>query len=75
MIDSLIKIKFLNDGSRGIRDPADTVFEISDVQCPNGHADISYVRRGHTDISNSPFHNYIHEGGPKGGIQRSMRGS
>ena len=57
------------------RDPADTVFEISDVRCSNGHADISYVRRGNADISHFPYYNYIHEGGPKRVIQRSMRGS
>ena len=48
--------------SRGKRDPEDTVFEISDV------------RRGHADISHCPYNDHIHEGGPKGGIQRFMRG-
>ena len=59
----------------GGNEPAETVFEISNVRCPNGHAwDITYVRRGHADISHFPYYNYIHEGGSKEGIQRSMRG-
>ena len=63
------------DKNTGERDPADTVLKISDVRCTNGHADISYVPRGRADFSHSPYYNYIHEGVPKGGRQRSMRGS
>ena len=59
----------------GKHDPADTVFEISDVQCPKGHAGISYVLRGHTNISHSPYYKYIHQGVVPREDTKSMKGS